>query len=292
MRKRSEVKNPIEQHGVGTMDAAVQAPTMQEALGGPTPPPHTGVRHVFHGSVGDPCDDERCNICQGGLQYCIVCNEGEGGLAKICPGDSHAKKPSPPGPYTMAPEVDAPLFVSMNKAKDGPVLSDGFAAIVTTMQLTDVKGAFDKLVKELKLGIEARNDKGRLREALDNAEDNARLAHLLYSNALVEKARYEIDAEPVFGQMWADAVERLEEEAEEAEEEAEKIKAKTGRKPPKKNITDTDTRSKAAAMRPDQWRRHHVGLEQVKAMVGHMKALAECWEQRCRTLNTLLSTGR
>ena len=37
--------------------------------------------HQYH-----VCDDEHCNICNGGLAYCIVCYGAEGSLTTECCG--------------------------------------------------------------------------------------------------------------------------------------------------------------------------------------------------------------
>jgi len=187
--------------------------------------------------------------------------------------------------------IEVPLFQSVNAAKE-PALPKSFFNIVESWQSIDVEATYKRLRDGLKLGVDGRNDKGRLREALDNAEDNAREAHLLYCLASIEKERYDIDAQPVFGAMWNSAVEILEGEAADAEEEAVALKEKGRRKPPKKNITNEDVKSKAAAMYPDQWRRHHVGQEKVKALVLHMKELSDLWAQRCRSLEVLLGGAR
>lgn len=38
------------------------------------------IQHRFHS-----CQDVRCCICGGGLQYCTVCNGAEASLPKDCP---------------------------------------------------------------------------------------------------------------------------------------------------------------------------------------------------------------
>ena len=40
--------------------------------------------HVFE--KHDNCELVHCMICDGGLQYCIVCRDGEGDLQYPCPG--------------------------------------------------------------------------------------------------------------------------------------------------------------------------------------------------------------
>ena len=42
-------------------------------------------QHIYH-----KCDDEDCQLCRGGLAYCVVCREGEAGLADVCPGPAPA----------------------------------------------------------------------------------------------------------------------------------------------------------------------------------------------------------
>lgn len=229
-----------------------------------------------------------------------VCKFGHGnadGLTRSEAGipDPSAGEDTSPSP---AAEEDIPLFEGPDgkpqKAKE-PALPPGFNGIITSMHIHDVEDTYRRLRDALKLGDSARNDKGKLREALDTAEDHAREAHLLYCNAVIEAERYTVDAEPVYGAMWNSATEWLEcyEHLEDEEEETtEGVKAKRKKAKPRKNITNEDVKAKAAAMYPDQWRRHHSGLKKVKVMVEHMKELADIWSQRCKTLNTLLSTAR
>lgn len=37
--------------------------------------------HAWH-----TCDDERCNVCLGGLAMCTMCGGAEGSLLPVCPG--------------------------------------------------------------------------------------------------------------------------------------------------------------------------------------------------------------
>lgn len=41
--------------------------------------------HVYYACPPN-CDKPHCQYCQGGLAYCVICKEGEAGLAEICPG--------------------------------------------------------------------------------------------------------------------------------------------------------------------------------------------------------------
>lgn len=189
---------------------------------------------------------------------------------------------------------EVPLFEDSDGRPEGfqePKLHRGFACIIESMHVLDPEAEYKRLRDALKLGDAARNDKGKLREALDNAEDNARAAHLLYCAAVIEADRYDIDATPVFGKMWGDAVEQLEKH-EHLEDEEEETSGKRKRAKARKNITNEDVRAKAAAMYPDQWRRHHIGVKKVKLMVEHVKELADQWQSRCKSLNTLLGTAR
>jgi|HubBroStandDraft_3_1064219.scaffolds.fasta_scaffold00013_18 hypothetical protein len=158
--------------------------------------------------------------------------------------------------------------------------SSGFDGVVESMHVTDVKALYDRLVKALKLGEQARNDKGKLREAIDEAEDNARLAHLLYCAAVMEFERWEIEHEPVHGDLWAQARDLL--ERDQAGKPAKD----------KKTITNEDVKAKAASTFTDEWKRHRIGAKKMKLLVEHCKELADIWSQRCKTLNTMLGTAR
>lgn len=36
--------------------------------------------------------DCQCGICDGALGFCVICREGEAGLARICPGEFVSKE--------------------------------------------------------------------------------------------------------------------------------------------------------------------------------------------------------
>ena len=210
-----------------------------------------------------------------------VCKYGHGGVRGISEKDTALEKIDNP---------ETPLFENANGPELDSGLHAGFVGIIETMRVDDVLGTYKTLCTKLKCGQAIRDDKGRLREALDEAEDNARLAHLLWSNALVEQARFEYDAATTFGNMWTQAVESLESTANEPYDEEEP----KGRKRAKvrKSITNEDVKAKCAEMFPPQWRSHHIGEVKVKAMVAHMKELSDQWSQRCRSLEVLLNTCR
>lgn len=181
----------------------------------------------------------------------------------------------------QAPQVTEPEVAPRDEFLDATAPSaSGFDGIIDSMHVTDVKALYDRLTAALKLGEQARNDRGKLREALDEAEDNARLAHLLYCAAVLEFERWEIDHEPIHGDMWSQAREGLEQE-----QEAKSAKAK-------KTITNEDVKAKAASMFSDEWRRHRLGAKRMKLLVEHTKELADIWSQRSKSLNTMLGTAR
>jgi hypothetical protein len=168
-----------------------------------------------------------------------------------------------------------PLFEHANRAR----LAEGFQQIVETIfvALPDVKREYDRLVAQLRVG-ERRSDNATLREALDDAEDNARRAHALYLTARTEQERFELDAEPAGAAMWEKATRVLQQEKDQG------LRSK--------QITDADVRAMAATLFPDEWRSHNLRLAEVKKMVEGCQHLAELWKRRCSSLETLLQTLR
>ena len=62
---------------------------------------------MFHDCV-EPCDNPgSCQWCDGGLAFCVVCKEGEAGLANVCPG-----------PKLEPDHRDVPMGPMSQEAKD------------------------------------------------------------------------------------------------------------------------------------------------------------------------------
>lgn len=160
----------------------------------------------------------------------------------------------------------------------GPHLSADFERIVERVfDLPDPLAQYDRLESALKLG-DARTDHGSIQKALDEAEDNARMAHKLWCNAKVEEVAFEKEFEVLQAPWLAEAHAKLQDE-----------KDKGSRN---KAITDGDVRAKAAELFPDEYRGSEVRKARVKYMVKQTEKLTELWTQRCSTLQTMQSNRR
>lgn len=168
------------------------------------------------------------------------------------------------------------VFLSANRE---PPAGASFHRITERIFSVDVLADYDRLERDLKIGS-GRMDYGILLKALDEAEDNARLAHKLFLSAKVERALWDADAEVIKSAMWAQARKDLEDE---------KTVKVEGRK---KQITDADVSAKCAEMFPEDWKRLIVRAKKYKGAEEHLERLADLWQARCRSLQTMVSTLR
>ena len=156
-------------------------------------------------------------------------------------------------------------------------LDPAFMAIVTTLVVDDPLALYDKLKKRLVIG-EMRCDYGTVQKHLDEAEDNARDAHRLWQSAILERKRWELKNEVVFGAMRKEATRALQHEKEEGKRA--------------KMITDADVESRISILFPDEYTAQEIKRLQAKSMVDSMQNMAEVWMSRCKSLATNLSKQR
>lgn len=160
-----------------------------------------------------------------------------------------------------------------------PRMHEGFERIVTTMYALDISGTYERVRDGLRLPVSAeRASRDELRRDLCAAEDRAREAHLLYSNARVALEEWEADCEVAATHLRQEAQSRLAEE---------KV---AGRHP--KAITNGDVEAEMARAHPDEFRRQRVGREKRKRMVDHLERLADLWRVRRSSLEALLASAR
>lgn len=157
-------------------------------------------------------------------------------------------------------------------------MSPDFERIVESLfDLPDAMAEYERLERSLKLG-DQRTDLGALQKALDEAEDNARIAHKLYCNAKVEQLRHDREFAAFQAPIWSAVTARLQEQ-----------KDKGSRS---KQITDGDVQAGCAEYYPDEHREHAVRSAKVKLMVEHAETLAKLWQQRCSGLQSQISNRR
>jgi len=157
-----------------------------------------------------------------------------------------------------------------------PVLSGGYQRIKETIfHLPDPESEYADLERALVLGTQQFDS---VSAALDRAEDNARRAHRLYVCARVEAERFTADADVVEGAMRAQAVAELQREKD------------AGLRT--KQITDSDTTAKLAALFPDEWRDLQARKVESRKMLEHLERFADLWRSRCYSLSKLLESRR
>ena len=174
------------------------------------------------------------------------------------------------------PASTADIFENAHEAQGAP-LDAGFERIVERIFVTDVFQAYERLEKALRVG-EKRSDHGSLMRALDEAETEARLAHRLYVTSVIERKRWELDNEILFGEMRRQATHALQREKEQGYRS--------------KQITDADVTAMCATMWPDEWRAQEMKRATVKAMEESIANLDELANSRCRSLQTMLGKSR
>lgn len=158
-----------------------------------------------------------------------------------------------------------------------PRMPEDFERIVERVFSIDVHAQYDRLETIGKVG-DGRSNRAVLTRTLDEAEDNARLAHQLYLIAKVDFRAWDIEVEVITSGMRTEATRELQKEKD------------TGVR--SKQITDADVTSKMAALYPDEFGATETKRTRLKAMVDHLEKFAELWASRCRSLQAMLGGVR
>lgn len=158
-----------------------------------------------------------------------------------------------------------------------PRVSHDLERITESIYAVDYRATFERLQAELRVG-EKRADYATLAKALDDAEDNARLAHALYLAAKLEREKWKLDMEVILAPMRTEATGELQKEKEQG------LRSK--------QITDADVESKIAALHPEEVQWHASKATKLRGMEEHLLHLVELWKSRCRTLQTLVGALR
>jgi hypothetical protein len=167
-------------------------------------------------------------------------------------------------------------FPSANAATEKN-MAPGFERIIEHVFIVDIWETYEKLESRLRIGDE-RKDYGRVIKELDDAESNARLAHRLWTTALVAREEFEQNNEVIFAAMRQQATMELQDEKE------------AGKR--NKTITDADVVSRCALNWPDEFGAQELKKKKVKAMEKSMEDLANKWDSRCRSLATIATKLR
>lgn len=144
--------------------------------------------------------------------------------------------------------------------------------IVVSVLNCDIDGEYERLTNSLKLRG-GRGDRGIVQQSIDEAEDNARIAHQVYINAKLVKEAYESKVEPVIAGMWASARQLLE------KEKTEGLRTK--------QITDNDVKYKVIEMYGDEYSSQQTKLRQYDQTIKHLEHIVQVWNSRCNSVRKL-----
>lgn len=193
-----------------------------------------------------------------------------------------------PGPHNApggAPEgSEEAIAEGLGATNSGPKLGApsmgaGFERIVERVFRVDILAEYEELERGLKLSKPAhRADYSELVDALDEATDNARRAHLLVVNGKVALEGFELDTTVILADMRAQATAALQREKEAGQRN--------------KTITDADVETWMAHKFPDEWRETSGRRSKAKRMVEHLDRLADLWKDRRASLDTMVKGAR
>jgi hypothetical protein len=156
-------------------------------------------------------------------------------------------------------------------------LAPAFVKITETIFVEDPLAVYERLERGLKLG-EGRVDHATVLKAIDEAEENARLANKLLQTTSLEVRRWKMENAIVHAAMRTQAHASLQREKDAGQRN--------------KTITDADIENRMAAIFGDEWKVQEVGKARAEAMESSIKNLAEMWVSRCKTLQTIYSKTR
>lgn len=161
-----------------------------------------------------------------------------------------------------------------------PKMSDAFERILSRTFAIDVLGMSDALDGKLRLPVEPdRADWASLANAVANATENARKAHLLYANAEVALEEFEARVEVNEASLRAEAMKSI-------------LALQAEGRYPKKNVTNEDVQSEMARLHPDEFERNRVKRSKTKWMVEQLKREAELHKYFSKSLEAILNTSR
>lgn len=178
----------------------------------------------------------------------------------------------PDEPFTAPMKPKSPFAALLGSNK-----GEKFGHIVRRIVSDDAFDAYPRLEAALKIDAQ-RTDYGTLLRALDESEDNAREAHKLYVNAVIERERVELESEAVLASMREEAHRELQLEKDQG------LRSK--------QITDADVSATCAGKFPDEWQAQQRRKSEAKRSCEHLERFADLWKERIRTLQVMITTIR
>lgn len=179
-------------------------------------------------------------------------------------------KPPPdvPNPY---PRMSEHTTVKVHMAP-------AFERILTATFSANPWREYEEVEASLRVGGRGYTDYDTLMAALNDAETNARRAHKLYCAAREEQERYELDAREIEGAARRVCVREL---------EAEKASGQRA-----KAITNDDVESRMFERYPDEYKNLQHNRLRYRKMVEDVQHLVEMSNNRCRSLQSMVSKVR
>jgi len=162
---------------------------------------------------------------------------------------------------------------------DIPGIPEAYDPIVSTIFSIDAPETIYEQIEAAIRPIRAsRADYGTIVDALDRAQEVARLSMQLLVNAKITAAAHERDTEVAMSGFRDSAVAALQEE-----------KAAGTRN---KAITDADVTSRIAGAFPDDWNEVQDNRARIKRMIEYLEDLHERAKERARDLRTMTTNAR
>lgn len=162
--------------------------------------------------------------------------------------------------------------------REHPSLHKGFEQIVESIFAIDVEAEYARLKRELRVQGEGFRHRDTLLAALDSAEENARIARDIAVTARVERETWKVKQEAILAGIRSRALIDLQKEKE------------AGLR--NKQITDADVESRMAELFPDEYTYAREREAKVKGMAESLDTLANLWEHRCSSLQSMLGGNR
>jgi phage baseplate assembly protein W len=207
------------------------------------------------------------------------------GPATGSPAQPPAARPAPSGQSALAPNVRADNVLNGTQpttrgvtggaqTRASQIQFSGFERVVDSLFVFDVDVALEQILGALRLSNRpSRTDYGSLVDALDEAQEVARVALQLVANAQVAQKNYEADVGVIRGELREQCVVEL--------------KGEGVTRP-----TLADIEARMASSFHDEYRDIEQRLQKAKSMVEYLEGLAARCAERARDLRQMVSSCR
>lgn len=164
------------------------------------------------------------------------------------------------------------------KRLEALVFGNRLERVIEHVFAIDLWKEFDELEAKLAVGNVAGAEYGKIAEALDSSETNARMAHRVFVAGALARDNFEREATIILAGMRDAASRSLQNEKAGGERS--------------KAITDADVTARMASMFPDEWLRLEERRAKAQRTSEHLDHLAKLWKGRPSSLQAILTTMR